>query len=442
MKILGIDIGTTTISAVVLEDGYTITSVTEKNDSFIKPRFVGERVQDPEKILKVVLSIVERMFEAYSDIEKIGVTGQMHGILYLDKEGNSVSPLYTWQDERGNYSCWEEGDGETWVNYLRRKTGYFVATGYGLVTHSYNLILNQRDQEKKWVPTEAVICCTIGDYTAMKLCGLKTPVMDASNASSLGFFDTKKGDFDEKALRMIGISLDFLPQLVKTPLIGRYKERADVMVAIGDNQASFLGTMKGDRNTMLVNVGTGSQISVFTEKYMEVESLETRPMPDGGYLLVGASLCGGRAYALLEEFFRMISYMMGMERDSCYEDMEKLLKENSRPIDIPKVIPLFQGTRYDTNLTGSITGLTVENFTPLHLIWSMMEGMAEELNQMYQQYIKVGGKKKALIGSGNGLKKNKYLQSCFEDVFGCELKLSDCQEEAATGAALFAMQDY
>ena len=44
-------------------------------------------------------------FARYPDIERIGVTGQMHGILYLDGEGNAVSPLYTWQDARGDAPC-------------------------------------------------------------------------------------------------------------------------------------------------------------------------------------------------------------------------------------------------------------------------------------------------------------------------------------------------
>lgn len=441
MKALGIDIGTTTISAVVLEDENPVIRIAEKNDSFLLPEFSGEKAQNPEKILSTVFSITERLFAIYPDIRKIGVTGQMHGILYLDKEGNSVSPLYTWQDERGDCLCQKEGIEETWVNYLRRKTGCFVATGYGWVTHSWHLDMDQRDRKKEWFPATAVTCCTIGDYIAMKLCGLTKPVMDASNAASLGFFDVENGRFDEDALKLAGIGLDFLPELAKTPCIGTYREKADVMAAIGDNQASFLGTMKDNDNAMLVNVGTGSQFSVFTKHYMSVENLETRPMPGGGYLLVGASLCGGRAYALLEHFFRMSARMTGMDTVSCYEYMEKLLKENPRPAHIPKVIPLFQGTRQDTGLTGSITGLTVNNFTPLHLIWGMMEGMADELNQMYRQYLKAGGEKKMLIGSGNGLQKNKFLQNCIETAFGCTLKMSDNQEEAAAGAALFALKN-
>ena len=105
MKSLGIDIGTTTIGAAVLEDGCFITSETCKNNSFLAPTLPGERIQDAQLILDTALRTVDMLFERYPDIERIGVTGQMHGILYLDGEGNAVSPLYTWQDARGDAPC-------------------------------------------------------------------------------------------------------------------------------------------------------------------------------------------------------------------------------------------------------------------------------------------------------------------------------------------------
>src|SRR5690606_18847038 len=84
-----------------------------------------------------------------------------------------------------------------------------------------------------------------------------------------------------------------------------------VACAIGDNQASFLGSVPSLAQSLQVNVGTGSQISIFTPSLEEVPGLadpllETRPFPGGGYLLVGASLGGGKTYALLEALFRDI----------------------------------------------------------------------------------------------------------------------------------------
>ena len=429
MKILGLDIGTTTVSAVVVEDGKVLASLTRANGSFLPVENAWEKVQNPGFILEVALGSVKELHERFGDIARIGVTGQMHGIVYLDDSGKPVSPLYTWQDGRGDQPY---GEGETYAAHLSKGTGYPVATGYGLVTHYYNL-------RNGLVPENAVRFCTIHDYVAMVLAGQTTPVTEASDAASFGVFNVEQGCFDLAALEKAGIVPDLLPALAADPCIGTYLGKIPVYVAIGDNQASFLGSTGGDLNCMLANVGTGSQFSVYTPKYMSCSGLETRPFPGGGYLLVGASLCGGRAYALLEKFFRQtVEMATGTAPDSCYDGMAALLACSEKPADIPAVTPLFQGTRQDPSLRGHIDGLSTENLTPLHLIWGMMEGMAGELHDMYLLYRNAGGSDVSFIGSGNGLRKNKYLQKCFSDLFGQTLVMSDCNEEAATGAAQFA----
>ena len=429
MKILGLDIGTTTVSAVVVEDGKVLASLTRANGSFLPVENAWEKVQNPGFILEVALGSVKELYERFGDIARIGVTGQMHGIVYLDDSGKPVSPLYTWQDGRGDQPY---GEGETYAAHLGKVTGHPVATGYGLVTHYYNL-------RNGLVPENAVRFCTIHDYVAMVLAGQTTPVTEASDAASFGVFNVEQGCFDLAALEKAGIAPDLLPALAADPCIGTYLGKVPVYVAIGDNQASFLGSTGGDLNCMLANVGTGSQFSVYTPKYMSCSGLETRPFPGGGYLLVGASLCGGRAYALLEKFFRQtVEMATGTAPDSCYDGMAALLACSEKPADIPAVTPLFQGTRQDPSLRGHIDGLSTENLTPLHLIWGMMEGMAGELHDMYLLYRNAGGSDVSFIGSGNGLRKNKYLQKCFSDLFGQTLVMSDCNEEAATGAAQFA----
>lgn len=428
MTVLGLDIGTTTVSAVVVENGRVIASLTRPNGSFLPDRENWEKVQDPDYIHSVALTAVEELFAQFPHIERIGLTGQMHGIVYLDGCGKPVSPLYTWQDGRGEQTM---ENGETYVSFLNRLTGYPVATGYGLVTHYYNL-------KNGLVPENAVVFCTIHDYIAMLLAGQNAPVTDTSDAASFGFFDVGQGAFDLDALQSVGIDPTMLPTLAKEPKIGTYAGKAAVYVAIGDNQASFLGSAEGNPKCMLANVGTGSQFSVYSEKYMHCDGLETRPFPGGGYLLVGASLCGGRAYALLEHFFRMTGQMLGCQVDSAYDAMASLLAGAEKPGNIPTVMPLFQGTRQNPALRGSIQGMSTDNFTPLHLLWGMMEGMTDELYQMYCLFLTSGGEPVRLMGSGNGLRKNKYLQKCFSDIFGQPLIMSQCNEEAATGAAAFA----
>ena len=141
MQTVGIDIGTTTISGVVLEKNGTqkpriLKAKTIENGSFLTTTKDWERIQDAEKIVKKSRQMLDDFLDEYPEVEKIGLTGQMHGIVYIDKEGTCVSPLYTWQDARG--SLCEENNGSL-TEEIQQTCNVQVASGYGIVTHIYNL---------------------------------------------------------------------------------------------------------------------------------------------------------------------------------------------------------------------------------------------------------------------------------------------------------------
>lgn len=429
MKTLGLDIGTTTISVVVYDDRKGVLDArTVKNDSFLTGQ-AWEKIQDPRRILEKAMESVTTMLARHPDTAAIGATGQMHGVVYLDARGESVSPLYIWQDGRGDLPY----DGQaSWASHLTEVTGHQVATGYGLVTHAYNLAHGL-------VPEDAASLCTIHDYIAMKLAGRTRPMTDPTDAASLGFYDGPNGRFDPVALEKTGIDPALLPELITDPCLGVGKLGIPVYAGIGDNQASFLGATGGRTDALLVNMGTGSQISVYSPAYLRTDTLETRPFPDGGWLLVGASLCGGRAYAMLENFFRQTVKMVTGSDDSAYDAMNALLDASGAVENYPEITTLFQGTRKDPSLRGSVSGIGTENFTPLHFLHGFMHGMADELYAMYRGYLDLGGQAPvAMIGSGNGLRRNRHLCRIMEETFGCPLILSENNEEAACGAAIYA----
>ena len=89
MKVIGIDIGTTSICGISVdtESGRVLKSETLPNDAFIKTDFEFERIQDPEKIMNRVFEILSRLEP--QNASAIGFSGQMHGIVYTDKNGNT-----------------------------------------------------------------------------------------------------------------------------------------------------------------------------------------------------------------------------------------------------------------------------------------------------------------------------------------------------------------
>lgn len=426
MKALGIDIGTTTISAVVMdidtqkvEKAYTIN-----NNSFLAAGHVWEKLQNPAVIIVKAKNLVDSILEEYTEIERIGMTGQMHGIVYLDKEGSAISPLYTWQDRRCDEKCF---DGKCISQIIEEKTGKTVPTGYGLATHIYNLKVGS-------VPQNAVQICTIMDYLGMVLTGEKRPLVHSSNAASLGFYDAEAGGFVKEDLERLGVDIGILPTVTEYfTFLGEYRGRL-VSVAIGDNQASFLGAVHDMENTVLVNIGTGGQISVLSDHCFMAENIEARPFTKGEYLLAGSSLCGGRAYATLEKFFKIYAQAMGVTETNHYAVMEKLLEtreETERLI----VDTRFSGTRSESERRGKIEGISTENFTPAALIYGVLEGMAQELYDMYQVIVAETDRRKVkMIASGNGIRKNVWLQRILSQKFHMSVQLAEYEEEAAVGA--------
>lgn len=410
MKSIGIDIGTTSICGISADcdSGEILKSVTLANDSFIETEKTFERIQDSEKILKKVYSLLEELCD--NETVSIGFSNQMHGILYADKDGNALSPLYIWQDARGNEIY---KDGKTYAEVI----GGFA--GYGLVTDFYN-------RENNLVPEGTAYCMSIGDYATMKLCGRTAPLMHITNGAAFGCFDIKESRFT--------VDLPYLPEITKDfAVVGKYNG-IPVTVSVGDNQASFIGSVK-DNETALVNVGTGSQISVICDSHDVGTGLEARPFDGKKYLAAGCALCGGRAFAMIERFFaRIAEIATGEKPDSLYTQIDRILEAKKETT--MKADSRFCGTRLDPTVTGSYYGITENNFTPEDMLLSTLYAMTDEL---YEMYTSSGKRCISLVCSGNGIRKNAALREITSKTFGCDIRVPFYKEEAAYGAAITSM---
>ncbi len=410
MQAIGIDIGTTSICGILIDakNGNIIHTVTKANTSTIPSEQSYEKLQSPDVIYQTAEGIIEELYKLSEGVRVIGVTGQMHGIVYVNANGNAVSPLYTWQDERGNLPY---NNLQSYAQYLNSYAGY------GNVTNFYN-------KTNGLVPRDSRHFCTIHDYVAMRLSKKATPLVHISDAASLGLFDIEKGCFT--------VNEPLLPDVTdKAEILGEWKN-IPVCVAIGDNQASFIGCGCGE-GSVLVNIGTGSQVSWVSHEKEASQGTEIRPLCENKCLSVGSSLCGGRAFAILKNFFEQVILMSGNTCDALYDKMEKAGEE--RQGTPPIFETLFCGTRDDGSKRASIKGLSIDNFTPGNMVYSCYHGMVMELYELYQPTEKCT----ELIGSGNGIRKNPLLKSIIEDLFKMQLKIPVHCEEASFGAAMFAL---
>ncbi len=406
MKILGLDIGTTGIGAVLFETETrrVIKTANRPNISFISSTLPFEKVQDTNLILDIVNGIISE----FADYEAIGTSGQMHGILYTDSQGNAVSPLWTWQDLRSAEPL--EG---------KKTAAEIIGTypGYGLATHLYN-------EKNGLVPENAKYLCTIGDYIAMKLCGNATPVMHITNAALLGCFDIKNNAFTYVSPLLPRVTAEF-------EIIGKTAQNIPVAVCVGDNQASFIGSVP-EKDGVLINIGTGSQISYLIENPDDApEGAELRPFDGRYYLAAGCALCGGRAFSDFEKFCRELANAAGAEIESFYPFLDKIL-ENAPDTDLIADCR-YCGTRANPSLTGGFSNLAEENFTLKDFAASVAIGIISELHDMYS-----GRENPVIIASGNGVRKNPAMAKYIEKIFGTAPLTAPYNEEAAAGAAITA----
>ncbi len=423
---VGVDIGTTTISAVVydIENREQLETYTLPHNSYFCADIRSE--QSVSLLMEKAEKLLFHILDCYEGIVSIGLSGQMHGIVYIDADGNPLSELINWQDKRADRMLVQE---KTVCEYIEHTTGEHIATGYGIATHCCNM-------HHGMVPENAAGFCSIMDLFAMRLCGLKKVVCHASVAASFGLFDVKNGDFMQEKLALLGIDRSFLPDVTqKSRIVGHCRD-IPVSVALGDNQASFLGSVRDGANSILVNIGTGSQVSAMSDYRESHGEVEVRPFVEGKYLICGSALCGGLAYAMLEAFFRSYTVSAGRQESSQYSVINRLSAEayengeEGLEVDVS-----FLGKRSDPDRRGSVQGIDRQNFTPAALALGVLKGMC---NELYELYAAFGEKKTHIAASGGAVKRNAVLQKLIAERFDMTVSVSGMEEEAATGAALFA----
>ena len=296
--------------------------------------------------------------------------------------------------------------------------------------------------------------CTIPDYFAMLLTGRKAPVMDNTMADSTGAFDTSNLAWDFHYVNALGIDKRFFPETVNPsivigflndPYIKRLQtnKKVPVAVAIGDNQASYLGSVREHFDSLLINIGTGSQIS-FTVKdpgdsdvqgLIDGYDVVLRPFVNGNWLVAGNAISGGVVYRALYDFFRKTGEeLLGITSfEKLWERMGELAMEakDCRGLD---VYPLFEGKRSDPGARGSIRGISMDNLTPGCIIMGTLRGMVRILMDMIKP--EVIEKRKYLVGSGNGIRKNPVLRVVTSELFKRQVLVPAHEEEAAVGAAI------
>ena len=432
---LGIDIGTTKVSAAIAAEDMSFHAAAAADHNAAVPREEGFFEQDFEKIEDAVRKVLAALpQDALSTVVSVGISTQMHTVL-LGRSDGAISDCVTWQDRRT----------ESIVAELRRVSGRDLFPGYGAATLAWYARRGELDGWDRAI--------TPGDELSRRLTGAsRVEAMDPSLAAAWGIYDSVRHDWDSHAAEALGIPKRFLPRIAPSGTeAGRTSGHFEaiprgipVFLAIGDNQASVLGS-GGDPDTdLFATVGTGSQLSAVmpedeARRIPAAPGLDFRPFPGGRMLVAVPPLSGGKAWSLLADAVSGILAAFGAEPPKGCNLLDFLsdLAEKAAPdAGGLRIAPDFFGTRVHPGEFGSITGITATNFTLANVARAMANGIVENLFAPMPEY--VIHSRSRIVGSGNGLAKCAAVRRALEERCKLPLVMPQVREEAATGAALFA----
>jgi sedoheptulokinase len=382
--ILAIDIGTSSIAAAVMDttNRPPLGAASLPNDSTAHGLSEKHHEQAPERIWELCCdagssALARAGKHASGRVQGIALTGQMHGVMLIDR--HTLAPatrLITWRDRRTSDILDRQG---------LMRTGCALHPGYGARTLAW-LLEHRPDMCRGTVAVSAA------DFVAARLTGIAAT--EETHAASWGLLDLSVRSLDSTRCRSLHIPAALIPPLrPSATLLGPLRCQAaarfglvpgiPVFSPVGDNQASVAGAAGLAPDTAVVNIGTGGQISVPVPAAAQCPPLEIRPMPQQGFIQVGATLCAGWAYAYLRAFYGAVLRTIGnvsVPDETIYERMNCLLKSDAPPAGtMPVWDTRFDGSRSEPHTRGSIAGLDTANLTPQHLTTACAQGIVDEL---------------------------------------------------------------
>lgn len=403
-----------------------IHSASEENSARVPLPDHHKHEQDPEKIWSIVQGLFKQ-FPMRSSVEFITITGQVHGILLLDASYKPRTNLMTWRDSRNRNNPLGKNH--------KMENGCLVQKGYGASTLKVLL------EDNELFGGDALQVCTITSFVMGRLCGCYS--IDGSIAATLGVYDIKNKRWNAAQLEELGIPLSLFPPvapssvimgtiLPSTALELGLEKTVEVCSPIGDNQASFIGSL-GFCPAGLINIGTGGQISVPCTEITDNPSIEIRPLAGDEYMQVYSSLCGGWAYAYLKDFCKdvLASFEVSVTDRAIYEKLDSLALD-ADPGHALLVDTQFLGVREVEDTFGKISHIDTFNFTLGNLTRAFLEGIVRELHPPQIRTDQM----EFLVASGNAVRKSPLMTHIIEAEFGCPVKIAPFLEEASIGSIL------
>ena len=436
---LGIDSSTTATKALLMADDGEVAGVASAAYDYETPQPLWSEQQPSLWWTATVNSIRQVLAEsavAPTEVKGIGLTGQMHGLVLLDKDGDVLRPAILWNDQRTGAEC-DEMRHKFGRQRLIDITGNDALTGF-----TAPKILWVKNNEPAIYAQIAQILLP-KDYVRFKLTGRYA--LDKAGGAGTQLFDLRQRDWSSELVTALGIQPDWLPATFEgTAVTGALTAAAGqatglpagipVVAGGGDQAANAVGTGAVVDGIVALSLGTSGVIFASHDEPI-VE-------PDG------------RLHAFchaVPQKWHMMGVMLSAAgslrwfRDTLApgSEYDELLAEAAA---IPPgsdgllFLPYLTGERTphpDPLARGAFIGLTVRH-TRAHMTRAVLEGVAFGLRDNFDLMKQAGLPPiKQVRASGGGVKSPLWRQ-ILADVLQAEIVSINTTEGAAYGAAILA----
>jgi xylulokinase len=409
-SLVGLDVGTTGVKAIAITPDGEVVASAEEGYSLSTPR-PGWSEQDPDDWLRASETALARLGV---DTQRVGYSGQMHGLVCLDERDRVLRPAILWNDQRTGAEC-AEIEEQIGLERLVSLTGNRALPGFT----APKLLWLRRHEPDVYARIRRITLPK--DYVRLRLTG--EWAIDTADASGTLLFDVPHRRWSDDVLSALDVPRDWVPPVHESTEIA----------GAGDQQAAALGVGVTEPGTVSVVLGTSGVVFAALSSYAHDPQ--------------------GRVHAFchaLPETWEAMGVMLNAAgslrwfRDSLAPgtSFATLTAEAGRwspAVEGLTFLPYLQGERTphaDPDARGAFTGLSLRHDRGA-LVRAVLEGVAYGLRDSLESLRELGVRPEQGRVSGGGARSRLWLE-IVASVLGLPLELTAVEAGSAYGAALLS----
>ena len=434
MLYLGIDLGTSSVKAVLADEEKIIASASRKYKLLIPQE--GWTEQNPEdwwQGAKECIKELAEKFDLKNELAAVSFCGQMHGLVLLDKEDKVIRPAILWNDQRTTKEC-EYLNDVIGKKKLIELTGNIAFTGF-----TAPKVLWVRKNEPQNFSRIAKVMLP-KDYVSYMLSGVFAS--DVSDDSGTLYFDVKNRRFSDEVCEILSLNKEWLPKVYESyEAVGTVKkevakelcisEKALVVIGGGDQAVGAIGTGTVENNAVSISLGTSGVVFAASDKFVESRegTMHSFRHANGKFHSMGCMLsCAGA----LDHFVNVL------EKSGNFEELTE--EAEKRSVSDVVFLPYFSGERSPINdpyAKAAFFGMSLSTERG-DLTRAVLEGASFGLYDCLKSLNEMGiyPKSARVIGGGT---KSRLWMSILADVLGIRLSTINTADGGALGAIILAM---